>query len=98
MGRKITNSGLRMYFVYNVSTNTCTCTILDCPHPVRSGCHARNLENHVKAFLQNENKELLKEKSKVSSCHNEYEPSSSIVKDSNYYLQNLKYLLANIQP
>ncbi|CAI6358146.1 unnamed protein product [Macrosiphum euphorbiae] len=85
MGRKITNPVLRMYFVYNVSTNTSTCTILDCPHPVRSGCHAGNLENHVKAFHQNEYKELLKEKSKVSSsCHNEYEPSSSIVKKQKY--------------
>lgn len=69
MGRKITNPALTMYFVYDLSTNTSTCTILDFLRPLRSGCHAGNLENHVKAFHQNEFKELLKEKSKVSSCH-----------------------------
>lgn len=84
MGRTISNPVIRMYFVYDLSTNTSTCTILDCPHPLRSGRHAGNLENHIKAFHPNEYKELLKEKSKVSSYHNEYEPSSSVVKVSNY--------------
>jgi len=84
MGRKITNPVLSMYFVYDLSSKTSSFTILDCPHPLHSGCHAGNLENHIKAFHQNEFKELLKEKSKMSSYHNEYELSSSIVKVNNY--------------
>jgi len=58
MGRTISNPVIRMYFVYDLSTNTSTCTILDCPHPLRSGRHAGNLENHIKAFHPNEYKEL----------------------------------------
>ncbi|KAF0713185.1 zinc finger BED domain-containing protein RICESLEEPER 1-like isoform X2, partial [Aphis craccivora] len=62
MGRTISNPVIRMYFVYDLSTNTSTCTILDCPHPLRSGRHAGNLENHIKAFHPNEYKELRKQK------------------------------------
>jgi len=55
-----------------------------------------DLKNYVEAFHQNEFKELLKEKSKVTFCHNEYEPSSNIVEVNNYQLQTFKYLLGDI--
>ena len=47
MGRTSTNPVQRMYFVYNLNKNESTCQIINCPHPIRIGCHAENLETHV---------------------------------------------------
>lgn len=86
MGRTISNPVQRMFFVYDGPSNTSLCSILGCPRPLRRGRNAGNLENHVKVFHPNEFKKLLIEKLKVPFCQNEYEdePSSSILKVSNY--------------
>lgn len=84
MGRTNTNPVQRMYFVYNLEKNECTCQIINCPHPIRSGRHAGNLETHVKSFHKNEYQLLLKEKVKMSisktASNVESETYSSILK------------------